>query len=218
MRMQLDKGAAVEQHNRNSQPMVQVTEHGLDQWFKAEILALAEKKKSPLSIEERLYAADLCSRFARSEQAFGVLEGKQHLEPLALMLRRALDCDDDAERIRILRRMGDVALFTSGFFADRVEHKGLDIDYFVGMGGMAYSNVSSLAGRGRSAWRELYERLARNFQQAVHLLWDFVNSTGQQRNSDLLAQYREWERTGSVRLQRLLLAQGFALPRRTTRV
>ena len=101
--------------------MVQITEHGLDQWFQAEILALAERKNSPLSIEERLYAADLCSRFARSEQAFAVVDGQQHPEPLALMLRRALDCDDDAERIRILRRLGDVALFTSGFFADRVD-------------------------------------------------------------------------------------------------
>ena len=207
----------MEHSEKKNTPIVQLTEQALDQWFQTELLALAKRKRSPLSVEELLYAADLCSRFARSEQAFGVFDGQRDLEPLAIMLRQAIDSEDDAERIRLLRRLGDVALFTSGFFAERVENRGLDIDYFVGMGGMAYSNVSSLARRGRANWQQLYERLARNFQQAVHLLWDFVNSTALPKNTDLLAMYREWERTGSRRLQRLLVAQGFALPQRVTR-
>ena len=207
----------MEQQDLNSQTMVQVTDQELGQWFQQEILTLAKEKRSPLSIEEQLYTADVCSRFARSEQAFGILEGERHLEPLALLLRQAMDCGDESERIRLLRRLGDVALFTSGFFAERVESKGLDLDYFVGMGGMAYSNVSSLARRGRASWRELYDRLAKNFQQVVHLLWDFVQQFSLQNNTDLLAVYREWERTGSLRLQRLLLARGFALPKRPSR-
>ena len=58
---------------------------------------------------------------ARSEQAFGVFDGQRDLEPLAIMLRQAIDSEDDAERIRLLRPR-DVALFTSGFFAERVEN------------------------------------------------------------------------------------------------
>ena len=198
--------------------LVHVADGALDQWFQQTLLTLAKEKRSPLSIEVQLYAADLCSRYARSDNAFTVMEGERQLEPLAIILRQALDCEDDAERIRILKRLGDVALFTSGFFAERVERKGLAIDYFVGMGEMAYSNISSLARQGRSAWRDLYERLGKNFKHVVHLLWDFVHTTSFAKNTDLLAAYREWERTGSARLQRLLIAQGFALPMRHTRV
>ena len=62
-------------------------ERALDQWFQTTLLGLAKEKRSPLSVEEQLYAADLCSRFARSEIAFGTLDGQKHLEPLALLLR-----------------------------------------------------------------------------------------------------------------------------------
>ena len=198
-------------------PVLQVSEGALDQWFQTTLLELAKEKRSPLSVEEQLYAADLCSRFARSEIAFGTLDGQKHLEPLALLLRSALECEDETQRIQMLRRLGDVALFTSGFFAERVEHRGLAVDYFVSMGEMAYSNVSSLARRSRNSWRELYERLGKNFKVVMHLLWDFVQTTSHAKNTDLLAAYREWERTGNARLHRLLLSQGFALPHRTAR-
>ena len=60
------------------------------------------------------------------------------------------------------------------------------------MGEMAYSNVSSLARRSRNSWRELYERLGKNFKVVMHLLWDFVQTTSHAKNTDLLAAYREW--------------------------
>ena len=59
-------------------------------------------------------------------------------EPLALKLARALESGGSEQRAS-LKEIGDVSLFISGFFADSLRRKLVDVDYYVSIGGCAYN-------------------------------------------------------------------------------
>src|SRR5437899_2245938 len=60
---------------------------------------------------------------------------------LALRLGRALDSGGIQQRAS-LKEIGDVALFVSGFFSDSLQRRLVDVDYYVSIGGCAYSTLS----------------------------------------------------------------------------
>src|SRR6516225_2434594 len=60
-------------------------------------------------------------------------------EPLALKLAHAVHSPD--ERIRQLKDVGDKSLYVSGFFADSLQRKLVDVDYYIQMGGSAYGQL-----------------------------------------------------------------------------
>ena len=62
--------------------------------------------------------------------------------PLALLYARALQQSSRRDRARLLRAMGDTALFMSGFYADRVSRSLVDFGYYRTMGGFAYAEDS----------------------------------------------------------------------------
>ncbi len=180
-------------------------------FFHDEVAQTAKALRVDVPAETQIYLADLCSRFAKAEHLFTTLEGKNELEPMVFIMERALAEDDPAERVRILRRLGDTALYTSGFFADTLERRGMDIEYYVRMGGMAYQNVSTISVAGRSL-RSLYAALSRYFDTLVRVLWELADRTQMASSADMLEVYRRWEETGSDRLRRRLMKHGFVLP------
>src|SRR5262245_29068726 len=79
--------------------------------------------------------------------------------PLALLYVRALQASR-AERARLLRTMGDTALFVSGFFASSLDSQLAACDYYRAMGGHAYARLSheERLPYGPSVFNELAER------------------------------------------------------------
>ena len=61
--------------------------------------------------------------------------------PLAFRLAEALDAAGIRQRAN-LKQIGDLSLFTSGFFADSLKRKLVDIDYYINIGGTAYTALS----------------------------------------------------------------------------
>src|SRR3569833_2106776 len=61
-------------------------------------------------------------------------------EPLALKLAKAVQSPD--ERVRQLKDVGDTSLYVSGVFQDSVQRKQVDLDYYIQMGGTAYSELA----------------------------------------------------------------------------
>ena len=80
--------------------------------------------------------------FSRSDELYEDDGENYGLRPLALMLADAASAESIEHRNRLLQRIGDVALFVSGFFADGLAEKAVDIDYYVHMGGNAYGSLS----------------------------------------------------------------------------
>ena len=153
------------------------------------------------------YLVQLLCDFSRQDGP----QTKARREPLALMYSRALELEDSA-RLHLLKEMGDVALYTSGFFTDSIERELVDIDYYIAMGGNAYQSLSchlQASRRGRSV-AQMYAQMASGFTQLVDVLGQ-VAAKSQARNpcdTDLLKLYDRWTRTGSERLRRLLRERG----------
>ena len=109
-----------------------------------------------------------------------------------------------------LQRIGDVALFIAGFFADSLAHKLVDLDYYIYMGGSAYGSLSDEV-RGTVRGRALagvYAELAAKFQIVVDVLNDVRDETRRSSDIDLLRTYEVWLKTGSRRAAALLRQNG----------
>lgn len=156
------------------------------------------------------YVVNLLTLFSRSEELYdddGEIFG---LKPLALMLADASDAPSPEIRNSALQRIGDVALFISGFFADSLATHTVDIDYYVHMGGSAYGSLSDeVRGtfRGR-AFADTYGELAAKFQTLVDVLNEVRDRERQDSDVDLLRTYQVWRKTGSKRAEELLRQQG----------
>jgi hypothetical protein len=139
------------------------------------------------------YLVDLLCRFMRPDRRIPFYEDIS--EPLALRLRRALESGGMEQRAR-LRNLGDVSLFTSGFFSDSLNHRAVDVDYYVSMGEYAYG---SLGRRDADAFGEVFTELARKFVAYMDVLADISERTGTAGRTDVLRLYERWLRTGSTR-------------------
>jgi hypothetical protein len=112
------------------------------------------------------YVVNLLTLFARSEEFYEPTDDGLRLRPLASMLADSLEAKSATESNNLLQRIGDVALFVSGFLADSLHRAPVDVDYYVHMGGNAYRSLSAqpldtVHGR---AFATVYADLADNFQ------------------------------------------------------
>ncbi len=125
-------------------------------------------------------------------------------EPLAMKLARALDSGGSEQRAS-LKEIGDVSLFISGFFADSLRRKLVDVDYYVSIGGCAY-NV--LRRHETDTFSPVFAELADNFVSFVDVLSEVSERSACGSNMDLLRLYERWLKTGSARSGRLLVERG----------
>ncbi|MBA3562523.1 MAG: hypothetical protein H0W33_00645 [Gammaproteobacteria bacterium] len=156
------------------------------------------------------YIVNMLTLFARSEELYERTPEGVRLRPLAAMLTDALESRTAQERNAVLQRIGDVALFITGFFADSLARRTVPVDYYIAMGGNAYGTLHESVrntSRGR-AMGQVFEELARKFQLLVRVL-DEVSSTAQiSSDQDLLRLYEIWLRTGSSRAAQRLRKLG----------
>jgi hypothetical protein len=181
----------------------------LGEYFRTEVNEARGKLGLELSEVIEFYVVNLLCDFSRRDEAT-ITPGE---EPLALMLKRALDAPV-AQRIPMLKQLGDSALYVAGFFAEFVEKSMVDVDYYVSMGGRAYSDLSNIVGGRRrgDTFAELYEDLASKFKELVHLLTAISDKARVAQSGDLLKLYERWARTGSSRIKKLLVARGLVPP------
>ena len=142
------------------------------------------------------YLVNLLTMYARSEELYDATADGYRIKPLAFMLADALEANSKQDRDRALRRLGDVALFMSGFFAHSFDRKLFDIDYYISMGGGAYGHLSETRSTGI---REVYLELAEKFQRFVDVLNEISAMSCSNNDRDVLRLYEVWMRTGSAR-------------------
>jgi len=126
--------------------------------------------------------------------------------PLALLYVQALAASR-LERIRLLRSMGDTALFISGFFADSVNRKIVDLDYYKSMGGHAYARLSRQA-EGTVFGPTVFAELAWRFTEFADLFSEISENSRLTSHASILRLYEKWLQTGSRRAASLLADRG----------
>lgn len=127
--------------------------------------------------------------------------------PLALLYVQALRASR-VERARLLRAMGDGALFVSGFFADSLERRLVALDYYRAMGGHAYSRLSQEEQLpfGPSVFGELAQR----FSEFADVLSEVSEASRLTNSHSVVRLYEKWVATGSRRAAMLLAERGIA--------
>jgi hypothetical protein len=134
--------------------------------------------------------------------------------PLALKLAETIDAAP-RERRRSLREIGDTSLYVSGFWADSLEDKLVDVDYYIEMGGSAYGELA----RGGPGWTAdpfgaVFGELAANFVRFVEVLAIISRRTSRcASDQDVLRLYQRWQRTKSRGAAARLAALGVVPPK-----
>jgi hypothetical protein len=158
------------------------------------------------------YVVELLTLFTRAEEFHDGLPevSNRPLRPLALMLKDAVDAPSDAERDRAMRRLGDIALFVAGFFPDAFARRCVDVDYYIGMGGTAYSWLAERARYSAQvrAYGQIFSELSEKFALFVEVLGEISDQSRSYSPADILRLYELWIRTGSERASRRLRELG----------
>ncbi len=140
----------------------------------------------------------------RSAEALARLQ-----DPLSVRLAIAMQASG-TERFDKLRVLGDDVLFTSGFFAEHLERRGLQQDYVAGVGQLAYGGVAAML-RSFGPRASLFDELADGFHTFVELLRFVAESLvtmSLRVDEDVAKLYERWSRTGSSVLADVLLRMG----------
>lgn len=152
------------------------------------------------------YLVNLLQEFRKTEKLFEAQGSKMFEKPLALILAEAVKSDTNT-RIRCLKQLGDVSLYTAGVFTDRVRKKSVGLHYYIRMGGGAYSNLAGMLAR-QKTFAELYQELALKFPNLVGVLSEVATNLQWKSNMDLLKLYEKWLATGNSQIENLLKDAG----------
>lgn len=133
-------------------------------------------------------------------------------EPLALKMAEIAGAAPDV-RVRGLKEIGDRSLYVSGFFADSLTRRLVDVDYYIAMGGTAYGQLASLIGTTRGSattfFRGVYDELSQKFAEFVKVLNEVRRNTNiPAGGGNLIKLYEEWVKTGSEWLEKRLRDTG----------
>lgn len=184
-----------------------ILSNDLSDFFRTEVVTARSECGVAMSDLTEYYIVNLLCEFSKRD---GVTAAPGS-EPLAMMYKRALEADL-AERAALLKNLGDVALYVAGFFTDFIEKSLVDVDYYISMGGNAYSNLSGIVGNQRhgETFAELYGQLSMKFTDLVDVLNQIAERSSNKSvtDADLLKLYDRWARTGSERLRKVLLERG----------
>ncbi len=180
------------------------------EWFRELVADTLSTRRLKIQEATEFYLVDLLTRFLETERLFVEdADGTVRSEPLALVLLRALQADRRA-RAAHLRRLGDTALFVSGFFGDSLARSPVDVDYYIAMGERAYSALAETE-RGRPGLDALYGELSGRFEQFVDLFAEIAELSDLRSNRGLVRLYERFLQTRSERVAQLLRERGVAL-------
>ena len=177
------------------------------EWFREMVGdALAQRQLRVQEVTE-FYLVNLLAGFLEKERLFvEEPDGTVTAEPLALILLRALASERRA-RAAQLKRLGDTALFVSGFFGDSLARSRVDVDYYIAMGERAYGALAE-SERGLDA---LYEELSGRFGDFVDLFAEIAELSDLRSNRGLVRLYERFLATRSERVAKILRDRGVAL-------
>lgn len=186
-----------------------ITETSLEEYFQSSVSDALDNQNVEAGADTVHYVVNLLTSFSRADRLFEQTPDGMMIRPLALLYADALAGSTTDERNRALRRLGDVALFISGVFSDSLNRRVVDIDYYVSMGGSAYSYLSDTLriSSGGRAMSSIFHELASKFVAFVDVLGEVSEGTNQN-DIDVLRQYELWLRTGSKRAAKRLAAAG----------
>lgn len=174
---------------------MEVTTHvSIEEYFHEVVQEALERTSTEATEGTEYYLVNLLGKFATVRLTD---------EPLSLKL--VGQQDDPAERVRVLTEIGDTSLYVVGFFAESLDHKLVDADYYIYLGEAAYRELARRLAA--SSVAEIYQELAAKFPRFVDVL-AAIRRQVDIASSDIMSLYRQWTRTRDEWIERRLRALG----------
>lgn len=172
------------------------------------------KQKVSTRPETEFYLVNLLNQFMTTDRLYSFdADGSAREEPLAMMLKEALEQNGPQQQSALFRHVGDVSLYMAGFFQDSLTRKLVDLDYYIEVGGAAYQQVAARVDE--NPLKSTYQELAGKFASFVDVLAEVSDQTTLPKTEkDLLRLYEHWVRTRSERAAKALQEAGI-LPNET---
>jgi hypothetical protein len=187
-----------------------ITDMNVKEHFQQTVVAALASQKVQAEEDTVYYLVNLLDHFSRAENLFSATEDGSTIPPLALLYAQALEANDMETRQHLLRRLGDVALVVGGVFPGSLSRKLVDVDYYIGMGGSAFSHLSDMAHGSRRirALRGVYAELSMKFKAFVDVLAEVSEISQLNSSLDTLRLYEIWAKTGSPHMAGKLRKMG----------
>lgn len=154
------------------------------------------------------YLVDLLQHYLDTKNLFepDVDEaGQRRPQTLAEMYMTASQ-SEPIVRIELLKKLGDRSLYISGFFADSLNRKLVDLDYYADMGGAAYRDLADITAD--ETLSRVYRLFSRQFISYVDVLTYISQKSLIQSNEDILRLYDRYLKTGSELAREKLTEMG----------
>lgn len=179
----------------------------LQGYFRELVTEVLEKQKIIIQPETEFYLVNLLNQFMSTDQLYPPDSfGQMQSEPLALMLKKALDQPLPHLQCSCLRHMGDVSLYIAGFFQESLNRKAVDVDYYISMGETAYREA--LTRTDQEAFKLIYQELYEKFACFVEVFAEISDKTNPKTEKDILRLYEIWVKTKSERAAKALSEMG----------
>lgn len=183
------------------------------EYFRELVTTALGHQKVSAQPETEFYLVNLLGQFMTTDRLYARDgDGTMREEPLALLIKEAIETPEPKAQGAMFRHVGDVSLYISGYFQESLSRKLVDVDYYIGMGGTAYQQAASRADE--SIMRAVYEELSSKFASFVEVLGEVSSQTTPRTEKDLLRMYELWVRTRSERAAKALQEAGI-LPNET---
>lgn len=180
----------------------------VEEWFRERITETLTQRRLRVQEATEFYLVNLLASFLATERLFvEEPDGTVSSEPLAFIFLKALEGGRRVRR-RELRRLGDTALFVSGFFGDSLARSLVDVDYYIAMGERAYG---TLADADRGTALAPFDELSGRFGVFVDVFAEIAELSNLRSNRGLVRLYERFLATRSERVAELLRARGVAL-------
>lgn len=131
--------------------------------------------------------------------------GKRTRETLAEMMLKAGTLPQ-RQRYDLLKKLGDGALYISGFFSDSFQRKIIDVDYYIDMGASAYDSLSREVIEDTTSL--LYREIALKFNLFVDAFMFMSRKTMSGDGNNVFRLMEIHVKTGSSFAQDLLVEKG----------
>ena len=166
-----------------------------------------EKRKLKSTVQVKSYLVDLLEFYVPAANLFDEVDasGRRTQKTLAETLLRAQN-SEYAVKVELLKKLGDRSLYISGFFADSLQRKLVDIDYYADMGVTAYGALAETVREDTVS--RTYREIGKRFLDFVEVL-TYVSSRAHLHNEEnILRLFETYARTGSESAREKLIEKG----------
>ena len=176
-------------------------------FFKNQVDVAVEVRRLKVDHLVKSYLVDLLEYYLDIRNLYQEEDEKGRKKPVTLAetFLTALNQEKNV-KIEQLKKLGDRALYISGFFGDSLRRKIVDLDYYVDMGGTAYSVLSKSLQD--SSFSMVYRDFSQRFVDYMDILSYISQESQLQDNKSLIHLYDRYLRTGSEMAKDRLLELG----------